>query len=411
MDGGLFPRILQDVLAPLLSRLTKPQAMHLRWFLFAMLVSPRRAKLSHIALVAPRGGHRTACGNFLLSDWDAPNLLNEQAMRTLKHMKPKSKEVIYLIIDDTRIEKRGRKMAAVTKIYDHKTLRFVRGHIVVTAAIMFRGVVMPWKIDLWIPQKQSQRTYRKINQIAAEMINAFRPPKGLQVRVLFDAFYLAPNVVRACGSRGFRWFSVASKNRKLIRQHCRTRTIKEFAPGVLKHKSRRVRLPRARCWRWMRIAKVDGVLGRVGQVRMVLSKRPRDPWKKTLAVVTNETGLDARQIMMIFEKRWNIEVLFKELRNSLGLCDYQVLSRNAIERHLHLSCMAHLTLTHHGLKSVGAQAKEPDKEVTLPQLNERLEDLRASIRSDQAKRLLRKIKNKNARSTVRAFLKEFRIAV
>jgi hypothetical protein len=57
-------------------------------------------------------------------------------------MKPKAKEVIYLIIDDTRIEKRGRTMEAVTKIYDHKTLRFVRGHIVVTAALMFRGVVM-----------------------------------------------------------------------------------------------------------------------------------------------------------------------------------------------------------------------------------------------------------------------------
>jgi hypothetical protein len=67
-------------------------------------------------------------------------------------MKPKAKEVIYLIIDDTRIEKRGRTMEAVTKIYDHKTLRFVRGHIVVTAALMFRGVVMPWKIVLWIPR-------------------------------------------------------------------------------------------------------------------------------------------------------------------------------------------------------------------------------------------------------------------
>lgn len=120
MDGGLFPRMLQGVLAPLLGRLTRPQAKHLRWFLFAMLVSPRRAKLSHIAVVAPRGGHRTACGSFLQSNWDAPTLLSEQAMQMLKQMKPQSKEAIYLIIDDTRIEKRGRKMAAVTKIYDHK---------------------------------------------------------------------------------------------------------------------------------------------------------------------------------------------------------------------------------------------------------------------------------------------------
>jgi IS4 transposase len=41
---------------------------------------------------------------------------------------------------------------------------------------------------------------------------------------------------------------------------------------------------------------------------MVLSKRPGDPWKKTLAVVTNETKLAAREIMTIYEKRWPIEV-------------------------------------------------------------------------------------------------------
>ena len=142
MDGGLFPRFLQSMLERICRWLTKPQRAHLRWFLFALLASSRKAKLSHVARTAPRGGYRTSCGCFLRSDWDAPQLLSDQAMRTLRWMKPKAKEVIYLIIDDTRIEKRGRTMEAVTKIYDHKTLRFVRGHIVVTAALMFRGVVM-----------------------------------------------------------------------------------------------------------------------------------------------------------------------------------------------------------------------------------------------------------------------------
>jgi SRSO17 transposase len=409
MDGGRFPKLLQAIFRPFRSQFSKPQFSHFGWFLFALMISSRKVKLSHIALVAPQGGHRTSCGSFLRADWDAPSLLNRQAMRMLRSMGPRAKEVVYLIIDDTRIEKRGRKMDAVSKIYDHKTLRFVRGHMVVTAAVMFRGVVMPWKIDLWIPKDQSGGAYRKLNQIAADMIRSFQPEKGLKVRVLFDAFYLAPNVVRACESRGFSWFSVASKNRNLTRKHCRTRSIQEFAPGVLKHKSQRVRLRRARCWRWLRIAVVDGALNRIGQVRMVLSKRPRDPWKKTLAVATNEYQLNAREIMVIFEKRWNIEVLFKELRNSLGLCDYQVLRRRAIERHLHLSCMAHLVLTHHGLQAEGAKAKQKDKEVSLPPMSERLENLRTSIHHDQTTALLRRIKSRQAKATIREFLSEFQI--
>ena len=33
------------------------------------------------------------------------------------------------------------------------------------------------------------------------------------VRVLFDAFYLCPQVTRACESRGYSYFSVAAKGR------------------------------------------------------------------------------------------------------------------------------------------------------------------------------------------------------
>ncbi len=144
---------------------------------------------------------------------------------------------------------------------------------------------------------------------------------------------------------------------------------------------------------------------------MVLSKRPGDPWKKTLAVVTNETKLAAREIISIYEKRWNIEVLFKELRSSLGLCDYQVLSRHAIERHLHLCGLAHQMLTHHSLQAEGAQAKQENQQVSLPPLRERLDNLRSTIRTQQAKVMLSRIKNRNARTTIREFLKnELQIA-
>lgn len=410
MDGGVFPAVLQGMLEPLFADLRLPQRKHLRWFVFGVLMSVGSSKIKHVAAVAPRGGHRTSCGNFLRSDWDSVSLMQHRALETLRWMKPKAGEHIYFIIDDTRIEKRGKKMECVSKIYDHKTRRFMRGHMVVTGAIMFRGVVLPWHFDLWIPQEVAGVGYRKTTQIAAQMINALELPWDLKVRVLFDAYYLAPCVVKACESRGFSWFSVASKNRKMKRKHCQKRSIKEFAAGVLRHHGRRVRLRRTRSWRWMRIAHTDGELGRLGKVRMVLSKRPGDPWKKILAVVTNETGLAAREIMVIYEKRWQIEVLFKELRGSLGLCDYQVLSRNAIERHLHLCGMAHLLLTHHCLQAQGAKAKQ-DKEVCLPPLRERLDYLRSKVRTQQAKVMLSKIKNKNARTNIREFLKnELQIA-
>lgn len=411
MDGGAFPRVLQELLRPIFKELSRPQRKHLRWFIFGILMSASSSRLFQIAKAAPRGGHRTSCGNFLRSDWDSVSLMQARAIKTLRWMKPGKREAIYFLIDDTRKEKRGRKMEAVSKIYDHKSQKFIRGHMIVSAAILFRGVILPWKFQLWIPKDQAGNGYLKTTQIAAQMINELKLPMACKIRVLFDAFYLAPCVVAACKSRGFTWFSVASKNRKMTRKQCQTRSIKAFAPGVLKHNGKRVRMRRQHFWRWMKIAAVDGLMNRLGKVRMVLSKRPGDPWKKTLAVVTDETKLAAREIISIYEKRWHIEVLFKELRSSLGLCDYQVLSRHAIERHLHLCGLAHQMLTHHSLQAEGAQAKQENQQVSLPPLRERLDNLRFMIRTQQTKVMLSRIKNRNARTTIRKFLKnELQIA-
>lgn len=411
MDGGAFPRVLQELLRPIFKELSRPQRKHLRWFIFGILMSASSSRLFQIAKAAPRGGHRTSCGNFLRSDWDSVSLMQARAIKTLRWMKPGKREAIYFLIDDTRKEKRGRKMEAVSKIYDHKSQKFIRGHMIVSAAILFRGVILPWKFQLWIPKDQAGNGYLKTTQIAAQMINELKLPMACKIRVLFDAFYLAPCVVAACKSRGFTWFSVASKNRKMTRKQCQTRSIKAFAPGVLKHNGKRVRMRRQHFWRWMKIAAVDGLMNRLGKVRMVLSKRPGDPWKKTLAVVTDETKLAAREIISIYERRWHIEVLFKELRSSLGLCDYQVLSRHAIERHLHLCGLAHQMLTHHSLQAEGAQAKQENQQVSLPPLRERLDNLRFMIRTQQTKVMLSRIKNRNARTTIRKFLKnELQIA-
>jgi hypothetical protein len=76
------------------------------------------------------------------------------------------------------------------------------------------------------------------------------------------------------------------------------------------------------------VAGVDGRLSRIGRARLVVSKRPRGPWRKTVAIVTHDLKLDPRRIVAIYEKRWGIEVMFKELRQDLGLGDYQMLAED-----------------------------------------------------------------------------------
>jgi hypothetical protein len=160
-------------------------------------------------------------------------------------------------------------------------------------------------------------------------------------------------------------------------------------PGLIRHQGRNVGMKRARGTAKLRIACVDGRLSRIGHVRMVVSKRPRGPWKKCIAIVSSETQLKARQIVEIYERRWLIEVLFKELVQDLGLGDYQMLQTDGIVRHLHLCGLAHLLLTHHCLAGLGAKARKPNQQVQLPTMSQRLAKLREQLAKDHIRRIVR----------------------
>jgi SRSO17 transposase len=385
-----LPSFLQRFFRPFHKHLSDDQFRHLWSFVLALVVNLRPAKLLHLANLAPAAGHRTRHASFCShSRWDAPALLAEASMNLLAGMKPKADETVYLILDDNRIAKRGRKMDYLSKIWDHKQQRFVRGHIALVAAISFRGVVLPWRVELWKPRGHGGGPYRKLTDMAAQLIKGFAAPAGLKVRVLFDAFYLCPTVTKACVSKGFYFFSVAQRNRNFTTGNGKKRKIARLMPGLIRHQGKNVRMKRSRGRHAaLRIAAADGHLSRIGKVRMVISKRPRGPWKKCIAIVTNQTGLRPRQIVDIYEKRWLIEVLFKELHQDLGLGDYQMLHRDGILRHLHLCCLAHLLLTHHAFTGVGAQATKANRQVELPPMNQRLAALRARIAGDEIQRLV-----------------------
>ena len=298
-------------------------------------------------------------------------------------------------------------MQALSRMWDYSNARFCHGHTVVVAAIRFRGVMLPWRMQLWLPKDfahAERLDYRKTTEIATAMIRAFDPPRELKVRVLFDAAYLCPQVTNACENREFTWFSVAARIRNLLREkgRHRKRSPADLGPGTLKHRKRRVRIQRSggRA-RWMDIAYIDGRLSRSGDVRIVFSKRPCDRWKNILAIATS---LDARKILVIYETRWAIEVLMKELKGSLGLGQYQMQSWIGIVRHLHLVALSHLTLTHHALKRVGAQAKQPHNEVPLPTFSQRLTVFREQLHHTQVINFTNRIRQARVRKHVREFL-------
>ena len=308
---------------------------------------------------------RQSIGFFLTkAHWDAPELLAETALDTLRGLGWKSGDPLEVVLDDTQKKKRGKRMEALSKIFLHAEKVYAQGHTILACAIVYRNVVLPYAVRLWANEAFCQETqqasydgqrveFRKLTELAAEIIGELPLTK---VTVLFDCYYLCPTVVRACAAKNYRYVGVAKKNRNFFPdgRDRDQRKLSTYAAGVL----RRVGGWVTHHGKKYRLAERVGRLSKLGRVKLVFSRRARE--KSWIAMATNETRWGGLRVLSHYLNRWPIEVLFKESKQYLGWGDYQLLRYRGIVRYLHLVLIAHLLLTHLGATAQGARA-EPDK--------------------------------------------------
>ena len=111
-----LPPFVQRFFSPMEAGLSKRQVPHLWSVVLGAVVTLRAAKVIHWSAAAPKAGHRASTGSFLgRSGWDAPALVDQAAAGLLAAMRPRPGEVAYLILDDTRIAKRGKRMDALER--------------------------------------------------------------------------------------------------------------------------------------------------------------------------------------------------------------------------------------------------------------------------------------------------------
>lgn len=337
------------------------------------------------------GGKRTrqAMAHFLTkAEWDAPELLRQTALDRLRELGLSRGETVYLILDDTQKQKRGKLMAAVSKIFLHAEKVCAQGHTIL-GALSYRGVVIPYRVSLWCSEdncEASQReddpidriTFCKLTELAAQAIREVGLPKGVKAITLFDSYYLCPAVTKACADQGFRFVGVAKKNRNFFpdgRPHDK-RKLSGYGANVLKREGR-LKKVRGKTYR---LAERVGQLSKAGRIKLVFSRRPGETsW---VALATNETRWSVQTVLAHYLFRWGIEVFFKMSKQHLGLGDYQLLRYRGIVRYLCLVLIASLLLTHLGIQKLGAKAKTMTTLLQLPSLAQLQQVLRDKLWDD-----------------------------
>jgi hypothetical protein len=399
---GPLPQKIKSFFYPHQDQFGRPAFGHF-WRLVLAICVCHGATIDRLVRAMRSPCHRTKHGEFLWkSRWDHASLLQETALATLLRLYRRNGGSVYLIVDEVQVLKRGKKMAAVGTIYHHSTGRFARGHTFLKLCLYYRGVIVPWGNWLYVKKEQCaalKKDFCKLTDLAAQAIAGVNLPDDLKVTVLFDAWYLCPQVVKACNDQGWHWISVARSNRNL-KVAGEWKRIGDYGQGVLKRSGGWHRLSsglgehsRSSSFR---LAERIGTFKKVGEVKVIFSRRRGE--NRMVTVVTDDLHAAARCVVADYLKRWAIELLIKEEKQQLGLGDYRVLRYEAVVRHLHLVDSAYGCLTHLALNDQSAQGKKDTKMLHLPPISQLKTRMRQVIWQEAVEDV---IKNSHERPVIR----------
>jgi len=317
--------------------------------------------------------HRTNHGEFLWrSQFSEMAVVRDQASGILKRLYKKGCKDCLLIIDDTQTIKRAKKMQAVGKIHHHASGKYCMGHTIIKASLFYRGVTIPLGSWLYIKKEHAKELgvpFKKLTELAGEIVLGADISDKFDVTVLFDAFYLCPAVVNACRKRKWRYIGVSKSNRWLTVNSIKHK-VGKYGKNILSRTGRWYSIKGLRKTSSYKLAQRVGMMNKLGRVKVVFSKRRND--RTVVALVTNDIRLSMKKVVSRYLKRWAIEVMIKEQKQHLGLGDYRVWRHRAIVRHLCLVDSAYACLTHVGINDQRAQGYKNDTKdmLSLPPISQ-----------------------------------------
>ena len=336
--------------------------------------------------------HRTNHGEFLWrSEFGEMAVVTDQADAILKRLYKKGCKDCLLIIDDTQTIKRAKKMQAVGKLYHHASGKYCMGHTIVKACLFYRGVTIPLGSWLYVKKEHAKALdvpFKKLTELAGQIVLDADIPDKFDVTVLFDAFYLCPTVANACKKRKWRYIGVSKSNRWLTVNSIKHK-VGKYGKNILYRTGRWHSIKGLRKTSSYKLAQRVGTMNKLGEVKVVFSKRRND--HTVIALVTNDIRLSIKKVVSHYLKRWAIEVMIKEQKQHLGLGDYRVLRYRAIVRHLCLVDSAYACLTHVGINDQRAQGYKNDTKdmLSLPPISQLKSRMRQIIWNQEVQNVIK----------------------
>jgi SRSO17 transposase len=277
--------------------------------------------------------------NRLLTEYEwNPDLINMERLEELQRYNETRWNCNgIMIIDDTIVEKYGKKISGVGKLYDHAKGRFVNGHCIVS--MYYADEKTNYAIDYGLYLKKGSEGFRTKIEIAGELVTKYNSLIPAQTLV-WDSWYTCKQLVDSVEETGKRWIGACRSN-LLVWVDGRYVSIEKWVAAIPEKNFQKIKLD----GRDLMIYSKSLYIKSLGcEKRVIVSVcRDKNGHYSRLYLLTNRTD-STTNVISDYILRWKIESFHKDAKQHLGLGRAQVRNVEGIRRHWYLVFLAHSLL-------------------------------------------------------------------
>ncbi len=252
---------------------------------------------------------------------------------------PAKNQIKCLVFDDTDIEKTGKKIEGVSKIYNHVTNRYIFGYKLLVAGYWNGSVFIPIDFSFhrenkdnkvkkygltkkeYSVQKKTQRAkgsavlkrFKELNksktEVVVEMFKRIKQRKIAVDYILMDTWFTSISLINKLKEVNSNIDIIGMyKYNSQVELKCSVQSIRQLR----KSKKTLKRSRKTRHYYQQYRGKINGQRVKIFLIR----KGKKGKWH---TILTTDTNLSFTKMMEIYSTRWSIEVFFKESKQLLGL--------------------------------------------------------------------------------------------
>jgi hypothetical protein len=380
------------------------QFRHFQHYLTGLIVLPNKS-LANMARCLLDSADKTNLSRFFAEAPWREDAVNRRRVRyMLQQTKPhrSRRRESLVVLDDTLCAHVGSLFDYVDRHYNHGDGTYPLAHNPVTSFYVSGPVRFPldlrlyrryeeltqWEAavtkhvpDLKIPteKKARNRLHKQVDPVLLQdptfraRHEQFRTKIALAIElvdeairhkvpfgvVVFDAWYLAAELVRGLARRRKDWISLRKKNRLLETTSFHLRdangwalklpgpaiAVEALVPLIPANAYRPVTVGEHTYWCFTLRVRIAGL----GKVRIVVSFEHEQVTGRYVVLVTNRVDWNAAKIIGLYLQRWPTETFYQDGKGHLGFNEYRMRSAEAIGKHwclvfvayslLHLTCL------------------------------------------------------------------------